>query len=92
MTRGRFRAIALAESASWIALLAAVVLELVADVGDLTSVVGPVHGVLFLGYLASILVLRRQLRWDGQRTMAAVLASLVPLGAYLLVERRLPGR
>ena len=47
-------------------------------------VLGPIHGVLFLGYVVLALEARRRLQWDG-RTLLVVLAE----ASYRYVERPL---
>jgi integral membrane protein len=89
VTVSRFRLIALAETISWLAMLAAVVAKRVFDVDDATATIGPVHGVVFLLYLTGVVFLREELDWSGRRTFGAVAAAVVPFGAYVIVERRL---
>ena len=87
MTEARFRLIARVESASWLAMIAASVAKRVFGVDAATAVVGPVHGLVFLAYLAAVAFLREELEWSGRRTAVAVASAVVPLGAYLIVER-----
>jgi integral membrane protein len=89
MTVARFRWIALAESVSWLVLIGAVVAKYAFGHAAATATVGPVHGVLFLAYLAGVLFLREELGWGSTRTAVAVSSALIPLGAYLVVERRM---
>jgi integral membrane protein len=89
VTIRRFRIIALAETISWLVMLAAVVAKRVFSVEAATAAIGPIHGVVFLVYLTGVVFLREELDWSGRRTVVAVLAAVVPLGAYLIVERRL---
>lgn len=88
MTIGRFRIIALVETVSWLVMLAAVVAKRVFEVHGATAAIGPIHGVVFLVYLTGVVFLREELDWSGRRTVGAVFAAVVPLGAYLVVERR----
>jgi len=89
VTVARFRLVALAETMSWLVMLAAVVAKRLFDVDDATATIGPVHGVVFLVYLVGVVLLREELDWSGRRTVGAVVAAVIPLGAYLVVERRL---
>lgn len=88
MTVRRFRLVALAEAVSWLVMIAAVVAKRLLGVEGATTVIGPVHGIVFLGYLASVVFLREELAWTARRTLVAIAAAVVPLGAYLVVERR----
>jgi integral membrane protein len=84
-----FKMIALAEAASYLLLLGASVAKRALDAPELVTVMGPIHGVLFLTYVALALYVREQLRWTGWTTVMVVVAAVVPLGG-LIVERRIP--
>ena len=84
----RFRLIALAEAVTWLVLIAATVAKRAFDVEEATAVIGPIHGVIFLVYLAAVMYLREDLGWSLKRTVVAIAAAVIPLGAYLIVERR----
>jgi integral membrane protein len=85
-----FKAAALAEAVSYLALLAASVAKRAADGPDLVSTLGPIHGVIFLAYLCLALFVRTELRWNLWTTVMVVVAAVVPFGGFV-VERRLPG-
>jgi integral membrane protein len=84
---GRFRVVALVESVSWIVMLGAVVAKRLGGVDGATTVVGPIHGVIFLVYLGCVLFLRGELGWDRRQTALAVGAALIPLGAHVVAGR-----
>ena len=84
-----FKMVALAEAASYLLLLGASVAKRTLDAHELVTVMGPIHGVLFLAYVALALYVRPQLRWSGWTTVMVVVAAVVPLGG-LIVERRIP--
>lgn len=88
MTVARFRIVALAESISWLALIVAMVLKRAFDVEGATELVGPIHGILFLVYVAAVAFLREELDWSLRRTVVAIVAAVVPLGAAIVVDRR----
>jgi integral membrane protein len=88
LTVARFRLVALTEAISYLVLIAAVIAKRGFGVDGATSVIGPVHGIVFLAYLASVVFLREELDWTVRRTLVAVAAAVIPLGAYLVVERR----
>jgi integral membrane protein len=83
-----FKMVALAEAASYLVLLAAAVVKRTNDFDTMVKVVGPVHGLLFLAYLALALYVRERAGWSGWTTVMVVVASVLPLGG-LVVERRL---
>jgi integral membrane protein len=82
-----FRAVAIAEAISWAGLLVGMVFKYLVVGNDIgVTVFGPIHGGLFLLYLAVTVLVRRPLRWDVRTTVLALLASIPPL-ATLLFER-----
>lgn len=83
-----FRALAIAESITWIALICASIAKRALDMPELTQIVGPIHGVVFLVYACAVLYVRDDLRWSAGRTVVALIAALLPLGTFLIVERR----
>lgn len=82
-----FRTVAIAEALSWTGLLVGMVFKYLV-VGDEIGVkiFGPIHGGLFLVYLAVTMLVRRDLRWSIATTVVALLASVPPLGT-LAFER-----
>lgn len=83
-----FKVIALAEAVSYLVLLAASVVKRTLDMPELVTVIGPVHGIVFLAYVALALYVREALAWNGWTTVMVVVAAVVPLGG-IIVERRL---
>lgn len=80
-----FRVAAIAEAVSWTGLLVGMVFKYLV-VGDDIGVVifGPIHGGLFLVYLAVTMLVRRRLRWSTATTIVALVASVPPLGTLVL--------
>ncbi|TFV52025.1 DUF3817 domain-containing protein [Blastococcus sp. TF02A_35] len=75
-----FRAVALAEAASWLLLLGGMFVKYV--LGDSergVQIFGPVHGGVFMLYLVVTVVAWRVLRWDHRTTFLALVASVPPL-------------
>ncbi len=82
-----FRATAVAEAMSWTGLLVGMFFKYVTETGEQgVKIFGPVHGVLFVAYLAATLWAARAERWSLARTAVALLASIPPL-TTLLFER-----
>jgi integral membrane protein len=81
------RAVAVAEAISWLALIVATVVKYSADQPVAVKILGPIHGVLFIAYVALALSVRTQLRW-GARTLLIVLVDAVLPGGGLVVARR----
>jgi integral membrane protein len=87
------RYIALAEATSFIALLIASVLKRTGG-GELgVQILGPIHGLLFIAYVAIALTIRTELDWSGKTTFWVLVGAVIPGGGYvvdwwLLRERR----
>ncbi len=82
-----FRTVAIAEALSWTGLLVGMFFKYLVVGDDIgVKVFGPIHGGLFLVYLAVTVLVRRQLRWSTAGTVLALLASVPPLGT-LVFER-----
>ncbi len=79
---GAFRAVAYFEAASYLVLLAAVVLYRLLDGPDLIGALGPVHGTAFLVYLGLVLCIRDAEGWSFWRTVVVILASAIPFGGF----------
>lgn len=86
---GRFRAISLAEGVSYLVLLGiAMPLKYVAGIPNAVRIVGMLHGVLFVAFVVGLALAAKAERWGARQITIAMIASLVPLGAFWL-ERRL---
>lgn len=83
----RFRFFCLAEGLSWIALLAAMVVKYGYGRPDAVRWPGMVHGLLFVGYLASAVPLFTRLKWPVERLYGLLVAGFLPFGTFV-VERR----
>lgn len=86
---GRLRLIGLVEGTSFLVLLfLAMPLKYLAGQPQYVSVVGAIHGALWLGYVASIVDVRLSLDWPWKRCAVAFVASVLPFGPFVL-ERSL---
>lgn len=77
-----FRAVAYIEAATYLALLAAVVVYRLLDGPDLIGTLGPIHGIAFLVYLVLVLSVRDGQGWGVGRTLVVIIASAVPFGGF----------
>lgn len=74
-----FVAVAIAEAVSWTGLLIGMYFKYLTDAGDLgVKVFGPLHGGIFVLYVALALVLARLLRWSWGTTLLALACSVPP--------------
>ena len=85
--RGRFRAVALAEAASWAGLLIGMWFKYSDHANPIgVRIMGPVHGALFVAYLVSLFEVARHLRL-GPVALVIGIASAFPPFTTLLFER-----
>jgi integral membrane protein len=80
--------VSLAEGTSFLLLLLASAVKYGADQPIGVKVLGPIHGLLFLAFVVLVLNVRGDLRWGGKATLLALLAGVLPGGAFVL-ERKL---
>ena len=83
----KFRAVALAEAVTYLALLAATVVKRGFDGPDLVSILGPIHGILFLAYVVLTLLVREEQGWTAWQTIVVLVASALPFGAFVVNSR-----
>jgi integral membrane protein len=87
LTARLVRLVSIAEACSWAGLLVGMVVKYLVVFDDIgVRVFGPIHGALFVAYVAVALLAARVLRWDLRTTVLALLASIPPL-ATLWFER-----
>jgi len=79
-----FRIVALVEATSFLALLVASYVKHQGD-GELgVSILGPIHGGLFLLYVALALMLRADAGWSTRTTLLILLGAVLPFGGYVV--------
>ena len=79
-----FRRLSLWEGLSTIILFfIAVPLKYFAGLPIAVKIVGPIHGVLFIGYVIAMILVARSYRWSLGRTALSFGASLIPIGTFL---------
>ena len=83
-----FRITALAEATSFLALLVATYVKYVHDEPVGVETLGPIHGLLFIGYVVLALNLAPRAGWGVATTALVLVAAVLPLGGYV-VDRRL---
>lgn len=82
-----FRAVAVAEAITWALLLLGMVAKYVTHTTELgVRVFGMLHGVVFIGYCLTTLLVALDGRWQTSRVLLALLAAIPPF-ATLLAER-----
>jgi integral membrane protein len=82
---GRLRVIGVVEGASFLLLLGlAMPLKYLAGMPQYVSVIGALHGALWLAYLAALVDVRLNAGWGWPRTGWALVASVLPFGPFVL--------
>jgi integral membrane protein len=79
-----FRYVALTEATSFLLLLVASVLKRTADADALVTILGPIHGALFLAYVFLALYLRPEQGWSARTTLLILLGAVLPFGGYVV--------
>ena len=75
-----FRVVAVAEALSWAGLLAGMYVKHVLGTSEAgVQFFGPVHGAVFLAYVAVAVLAARVLRWSPGTTLLALAAAVPPL-------------
>jgi integral membrane protein len=80
----RLRVIGMMEGASFLILLGiAMPLKYLAGLPLAVRVVGSLHGLLFVLYVAAVLGVGVSMRWPVRRVLAALVAAVVPFGPFV---------
>jgi integral membrane protein len=79
-----FRIIALTEATSFLLLLVASILKRTADADYLVTILGPIHGLLFLAYVFMAIYLRPEMDWSNRTTLLILLGAVLPFGGYVV--------
>ncbi len=82
-----FRAVAVAEAISWLALIVATVVKYTADQPIGVKILGPIHGALFLGYVILAIVVRARLRWNATTSLIVLVDAVLPAGGFVVARR-----
>ena len=84
MTLRNFRYVALIEATTFLLLLIASYFKHSHDQPLGVDVLGPIHGILFLAYVAMALGLRDEQGWNLQTTLLILLGAVLPFGGYVV--------
>jgi integral membrane protein len=80
-----FRKIAFAEGVSFLILLfIAMPLKYLADIPIAVTVVGGIHGALFVAFMVMIYLVREGYQKDLRWSIKAFLASIIPFGTFIM--------
>ncbi len=81
--------VAIAEALSFVCLLGAMIFKYGFDEPLGVEAFGPIHGALFLAYVALVIVVRQQRQWGAARTVGVLAAAVVPIAGYIAGQRLL---
>lgn len=74
-----FRVTAIAEAISWAGLLIAMLFKyVIVKTATGVEIMGPIHGVIFLAYVVSTLVVASQLGWKLKTTLLGLFSAIPP--------------
>jgi integral membrane protein len=80
-----FRIIALLEGISFLVLLfIAMPLKYAMGQPLLVKITGMVHGILFLGFVFYLMLVKVEFKWTAKKTILAFISSLLPFGTFVL--------
>lgn len=81
---GRFRVLSIIEGISMILLLfVAMPLKYMADIHQAVSIVGALHGWLFVAYVLMAIYIKFVQKWPVTRLFLAWVASVIPFGPFV---------
>lgn len=86
---GRVRLLGMIEGVSFLLLLGiAMPLKYFANKPEAVSIVGWIHGVLFVALCIAIVFAMQALRWTTRQALVPFVAALLPFGPFI-IDRRL---
>ena len=84
----RFRVVSLLEGVSYVVLMGiAMPLKYLAGNPGAVRIAGAVHGGLFVLFVLALVLAARAGNWSRKQMTTAMIAALVPLGAFWLEHR-----
>jgi integral membrane protein len=84
MTIRNFRYLALAEAISFLLLIVFSVIKNTGGPAGGVQVLGPIHGLLFIGYIAMALGLRAAAGWSMKVTFWILVGAVMPFGGFVV--------
>lgn len=84
MTIRNFRYLALAEAVSFLLLLVFTVIKNTGGSEAGVSILGPIHGLFFIGYIAMAFGLRAAAGWRNRVTFWIMVGAILPFGGFVV--------
>jgi integral membrane protein len=79
-----FRNIALVEATSFLVLVIATIVKHSGGTEAGVKILGPIHGALFVLYLALALIVRTSQGWSFWKTVGILAGAVLPFGGYVV--------
>ncbi|WP_159501675.1 DUF3817 domain-containing protein [Microbacterium sp. 18062] len=73
-----FRALAIAEAVSWTLLIAGLIVRAMADFPLAVTIGGGIHGLVFLAYGATAVIVAKNQRWGAGPAVVAIGSAVIP--------------
>lgn len=81
---GWLRLIGLLEGISLLVLMGiAMPLKYLADKSAMVTIVGWIHGLLFIIFMMAVLIIYRQRKWPFKKVIIAFIAAFLPFGTFI---------
>jgi integral membrane protein len=81
ITLKTFRIVAVTEATTFLILL---VFGTILGNDTVVSIMGPIHGLLFLTYVGMTIYLRPDENWSTKTTLLILLGAVLPFGGYVV--------
>lgn len=78
-----FVRVATLEATTYLVLVAAMLIRITLDGPNLSPVLGPIHGFVYVAYVIACFQVRTVLGWSWARTLVAVVAGAIPFGGFV---------
>jgi integral membrane protein len=78
--------VAAVETVSWTLLIIATLADRISGWHGGVSIMGPIHGILFLALVAVAIGLTITLKWHWAHFVKIMLSSFVPIYGYFLID------
>lgn len=79
----RYRVIAYVVGIGLLALCVAIVFKYGFDAGEGVSIIGPIHGFLYMAYIALAVDLALKARWSVKGTIGVLLCGTIPFLSFV---------
>lgn len=83
----QLRIVSVTEAMSYLALLVATIIDRTGGSEAGVTVMGPVHGVLYLVFVAFIVWRRTRLGWSWIQALTAMIIGSLPLGGFWIDQK-----